>query len=114
MTWLKQNWKIVLGYWGGGLFSGPGISAILQKFVINDPPHWLVAIIYFLGFGIYALAICLGYKSSKLKIDFLKYMVHTHEEKRSPDGTIETKDYGRIDANSVKILDGLRDLNDMP
>lgn len=108
---MKNFWQqIKFKYWMGGLLGGPGISIILQKWVISNPPEWLVALIYVLGFGIYGLAIILSYKHRIKQIDFLKYMVHTREEKKLLDGSVEIKDFGRIDENSVKIVEKLKEL----
>ena len=97
-------------YWAGGLLGGPVIPVILQQWVIDNPPEWLVGLIYALGFGIYGLIIILGYKHRVKQLEFLKYMVHTKKETRLPDGSVETKDFGRVDENSVKMVEKLKEL----
>ena len=105
-----ENFWQQFKYWIVGLIGGPGISFILQKWIIPNPSELLVGLIYILGFGIYFFAIFLNYRQRIKQIEFLKYMVHTREEKRLPDGTVEIKDYGRIDENSVAIVEKLKEL----
>jgi hypothetical protein len=91
----------------GGFLGGPVVSSVLERWIIKNPSEWLVALIYILGFGIYGFMIYLNYKYKVRQFEFLSFMVHTQEKKEFPDGTVETKDYGRVDENSVKIVEGL-------
>jgi hypothetical protein len=97
-------------YWISGLLGGPGLAAILQRWVIKNPSEQLVGFIYLLGFIIYALVIIFDYKLREKRIEFLKHMVHTREEEQKSDGTRTIKDYGRIDSNSVEILEKIKNL----
>lgn len=106
---MKIFWRQFM-YWAGGLIGGPGVSIILQKWVITDPSEWLVALIYGLGFAVYFFAIFLNYRLRIAQIELLKYMVHTREETKNPDGVVVVKDYGRIDENSVNFAEKLRKL----
>lgn len=99
-------------YWLAGVIGGPGISVILQFWIIKNPSEKLVGFIYLLGFIIYALVIVASFKLREKQIDFLKYMVHTHEEEIEVDGKKRIKDFGRIDSNSVEIVKILKEWMD--
>lgn len=77
---------------------GPGIAAILDRFVIQNPSEQLVAFIYFLGFGLSAIKLWVSVKHRKL--DFLEKMVYREQKK----GNEEIKG-GIVDSNSVGVTE---------
>lgn len=77
---------------------GPGIAALLDKFVIENPSEKLVAFIYFLGFGLSAFKLWTSVKHRKL--DFLEKMVYREQKK---DG--EEMKGGIVDSNSVGMAE---------
>lgn len=77
---------------------GPGIAAILERFVIQNPSEQLVAFIYFLGFGLSAFKLWISVKHRKL--DFLEKMVYREQKK---DG--EEIKGGIVDSNSVGVTE---------
>ena len=77
---------------------GPGISAILERFVIQNPSEQLVAFIYFLGFSLSAFKLWVSVKHRKL--DFLEKMVYREQRK---DG--EEMKGGIVDSNSVGVTE---------
>lgn len=77
---------------------GPGIAAVLDKFVIKEPSEGLVAFIYFLGFGLSAFKLWASVKHRKL--DFLEKMVYREQKKNG-----EEMKGGIIDSNSVGMAE---------
>lgn len=77
---------------------GPGIAAILERFVIQDPSEQLVAFIYFLGFSLSAFKLWVSVKHRKL--DFLEKMVYREQKKNG-----EEMKGGIVDSNSVGVTE---------
>ncbi len=77
---------------------GPGIAAILERFVIQNPSEQLVAFIYFLGFGLSAFKLWTSVKHRKL--DFLEKMVYREQKKNG-----EEIKGGIVDSNSVGVAE---------
>lgn len=80
------------------ILSGPLISAILTRFVIQNSSEWLTAFIYFLGFCLSGLRLWLSIKQRK--IEFLEKMVYRKQKKGD-----EEMEGGIIDSNSVGITE---------
>lgn len=77
---------------------GPSISALLERFVIQNPSELLVGFIYFLGFSLSAFKLWLSIKHRK--IDFLEKMVYRKQKKNG-----EELEGGIIDSNSVGMTE---------
>lgn len=77
---------------------GPGIAAILDKFVINNPSQELVAFVYFLGFSLSAFKLWTAVKQRKL--EFLEKMVYREQTKNG-----EELKGGIVDSNSVGMAE---------
>lgn len=77
---------------------GPGIAALLNKFVIEKPSEGLVAFVYFLGFGLSAFKLWTSVKHRKL--DFLEKMVYREQKGKS-----EEMKGGIVDSNSVGMAE---------
>lgn len=77
---------------------GPSISALLERFVIQNPSELLVGFIYLLGFLLSAFKLWLSIKHRK--IDFLEKMVYRKQKKNG-----EELEGGIIDENSVGVTE---------
>ena len=77
---------------------GPGIAAVLERFVVINPTQELVAFIYFLGFGLSAFKLWTSVKHRKL--EFLEKMVYREQKNNG-----EEIRGGIIDSNSVGMAE---------
>lgn len=95
-----------------GIFGGTTILGILKLWVVPSPSEHSVIFVYLLAFSTISFGKYLNYKIRVRQIEFFELMVHTKEEKILPDNSIEKRDFGRIDENSVKMVERFKELVD--
>ena len=95
---LREKYITKPKYYISDVILGPGLAALLDKFVISNPSERLVAFIYFLGFSLSAFKLWTSIKHRKL--EFLEKMVYREQKK---DG--EEMRGGIIDSNSVGMAE---------
>lgn len=97
-TELRDKYITKFRYYLADTLLGPGIAAVLDRFVVRSPSEWLVAFIYFLGFGLSAFKLWTSVKMRKM--EFLEKMVYREQNKNGEElkGVI-------VDSNSVGMAE---------
>jgi len=94
-------------YWvqGGLGILLPPIISLFNRWIIPNPPAWLIFSIYLFGFVTLILAAYFYQQENIKRLEFLQKMVYREQEIYDSDGKIKEKIKGGvIDSNSVDIV----------